>query len=283
MSKNQEYMRPVGLELATQLVDDNTDALIVNGATDLGLKVTKNNELLPKLIDVSDIPKLKEIKVEKDGVYYGAGLNLEDLRQHCKDYFPALYDMLSVFGSRQIRYMGTLGGNIASASPIGDVPPVMMAYDAVYSLVSIEGERNVKARDFVTGYRETRLKPNELIKGAFIPFLKNNRTVKSYKISKRKDLDISTVSAGFQLDLDNKKVQDIALVYGGMAAMTQRAEKAESYLRGKLWERKHVEKAMKLINEDFTPISDARSGAEGRRVMARNLLLKLWNETQYDS
>jgi xanthine dehydrogenase small subunit len=176
--------------------------------------------------------------------------------------------------------MGTLGGNIASASPIGDVPPVLMAYDASLKLVSCQGERDVKARDFVIGYRQTLLNPGEVIHSVFIPFPHKKNHIRSYKISKRKDLDISTVSSGFQVLVDKDKIEDIALVYGGVAAMTKRAEKAESFLLGKDWSRENVEHAMTLIDEDFTPISDARSGAEARKIMARNLLLKFWNDTK---
>jgi len=280
ITEDQYYIQPKKLDNVLALLADDPELLIVSGATDIGLKVTKAKELLPKILDISSVQELKSIRSEHNGVCYGAGLNLEDLRQHCQNYFPALYDMLNVFGSRQIRYMGTLGGNIASASPIGDVPPVLMAYDASLKLVSKQGERDVKARDFVIGYRQTLLKPGEIIHSVFVPFPHKKNHIRSYKISKRKDLDISTVSSGFQVLVDKDKIEDIALVYGGVAAMTKRAEKAESFLLGKDWSRENVEHAMTLIDEDFTPISDARSGAEARKIMARNLLLKFWNDTK---
>ena len=281
-TNKQSYYQPRTLDSALSIMSLNPHARIVNGATDLGLAVTKQKALLESLVDISCVNELKEINIREEGVEYGAGINLEDLRLHCADYFPALQAMLNVFGSRQIRYLGTLGGNIASASPIGDMPPVLMAYEAIYTLVSELGERKVTSREFVTGYRQTVMKENELIKSVFIPFPKNNHHLKSYKISKRKDLDISTVSAGFQLKLKEGLVEDIALIYGGMAAQTKRADNAEAHLRNKAWTRTNVEEAMSLLSKDFTPISDARSGEEGRRLMARNLLLKFWNETQYD-
>ena len=138
----------------------------------------------------------------------------------------------------------------------------------------------MKVVDFITGYRSTALLPDELITAVIIPPTPPNRIVKSYKISKRKDLDISTVSAAFAIELDeNNIVKDILLVYGGMAAMTKNAAKAESFLRNGSWTRETVETAMDLVESEFTPISDARSGKEGRRLMARNLLLKFWAET----
>jgi len=136
-------------------------------------------------------------------------------------------------------------------------------------------------RDFITGYRQTQLKPNEVITYVRIPKLSAHTQIKAYKISRRKDLDISTVSAGFRLDLDSSnRVKKIALIYGGMAAMTQSAAHAEEYLLGKSWTRAVVMKAMPLIDEAFTPISDARANVAGRQVMARNLLLKFWVDTQ---
>ena len=124
-------------------------------------------------------------------------------------------------------------------------------------------------------------KPDELITSVIIPKLMNGARVKSYKVSKRKDLDISTVSAGFRLELNGgSTVHAIKLVYGGMAERTKRAASAEKFLIGKRWERSTIEEAMPLIDTDFTPISDARAGAEMRRVAARNLLLKFWSETK---
>ena len=276
----QYYIQPKNLNVLLDVLADKPDCLIVSGATDIGLKVTKAKENLPKILDISSVQELKSVKLEHHGIWYGSGVNLEDIRVHCQSYLPALHNMLNVFGSRQIRYMGTIGGNIASASPIGDVPPVIMAYDAIIKLVSKEGVREVKAREFVTGYRETLLKPGEIIHSIFIPFPHKKNKIRSYKISKRKDLDISTVSGGFQVLIDKDKIEDIALVYGGVAAMTKRAEKAESYLKGKEWSRENVEHAMVLVDEDFTPISDARSGAQARKIMARNLLMKFWNDTK---
>ena len=277
----QRYFRVTALNEVLGLKENHPNALLLSGATDIGLRVTKSKELLPEIIDLSGISELQQISEDDESVTIGAGVNLEEVRQLSKNNFPAMYDMLSVFGSRQIRYLGTLGGNLGSASPIGDIPPVLMAYDATITLESVDGKREIKALNFITGYRKTQIQTNEIIAQITIPKLHNGTIVKSYKVSKRKDLDISTVSAGFRLDLDeNDHVKDIKLIYGGMAAMTKRAEKAEQFLTGKKWERSTVEEAMNLVDAEFTPISDARSGAEARRVMARNLLLKFWSETK---
>ena len=246
------------------------------------LRVTKNKEILNEIIDLAGIEELKHIKDDGSAIAIGAGVNLEEVKSLSKKTFPALYKMLSVFGSRQIRHLATLGGNLGSASPIGDTIPVLMAYDATVVLESFEGKRKFQLVDFITGYRTTQLKPNEIITSIIIPKLKKGLQVESYKISKRKDLDISTVSGGFRLKLDETNtINDILLAYGGMAAITKRADRTENFLKGERWDRETVQKAMELLNKDFTPLSDARSSAEGRMVMARNLLLKFWTETNF--
>ena len=250
----------------------------MQGATDIGLLVTKQKRILECIIDLSGVAELRAVEQGADGYRFGSGTSLETVKAIAEQHFPALYDMLKVFGSLQIRNLASLGGNLGSASPIGDTPPVLMAYDATIHIQSVDGTRSVKALEFITGYRQTVLKPNELITAIEVPFT-TDATVHSYKISKRKDLDISTVSSGFRLQLVGDAVADLRLVYGGMAAQTLRAAKTEAFLLGKPWNRETVEAAMPLVDEDFTPISDARSSADGRKVMARNLLLKFWADT----
>lgn len=277
---DQLYARPATLTEALHFRALHSAAGIVCGGTDVGLKVTKQKQHLDALLDLSGIDELQFIHTTDTGLSIGAALPLETVFRAVKPHFPALYDMLAVFGSRQIRWRATLGGNIANASPIGDTPPVLMALDASVQLQSIQGTRTMKLTDFITGYRTTALRPDELITQVHIPFTPQGTQVRSYKISKRKDLDISTVSAAFRLRLHpDRTVAELQLIYGGMAAMTKRATLAEDFLLGKPWTRENIEAALPLIDQTFTPISDARSGKEGRRLMARNLLLKFWSDT----
>jgi len=191
--------------------------------------------------------------------------------------YPALHDMLSVFGSLQIRNLATLGGNLGTASPIGDMLPALMAYEGRLVLEGINGKREIPLHAYVTGYRTTVRKPDELITEIIIPKPQPGTVVRSYKISKRKDLDISTVSAGFSRRLDDQgNAASVILAYGGMAGKTARASATEKFLLGKRWERQVVEEAGTYLENDFRPISDARGGAEMRRVAAKNLLLKFW-------
>lgn len=279
-TSQQKYFQPRTLSEAMLLKVDHPKATFITGATDMALRVTKKHELIEEIIDLSATADLKEIIEDDEKVIFGAGVPLNHVLVRVKNDLPALYDMLSVFGSLQIRNLATFGGNLGSASPIGDTLPVLMAYNAKVILESIHGKRKVALDVFVTGYRQTVRLPEEIITAVKIPKLKKGTIVKSYKVSKRKDLDISTVSGGFRLELDaHGEVKDIKLVYGGMAEMTKRAEKTEKFLTGKSWNRENVEAAMHLIDLEFRPISDARAGEEFRRTAARNLLLKFWSET----
>jgi xanthine dehydrogenase small subunit len=276
----QKYHQPKTKEEAFELRSKLPDSILISGATDVGLRVTKRHELLEEIIDLSNIDALKEYSKTGSQIKFGAGMSLENVRQIAKHELPALYETLSVFGSRQIRTLATFGGNLGSGSPIGDTLPTLMAYNAEIKLQSTEGDRIINMNNFILGYRQSERRPNEIITEVSIPKPASGTLVKFYKVSKRKDLDISTVSAGFSICIEKNTVSAITLAYGGMAAVTKRAAKAEAFLLGTEWTRSNVEQAMDLVAADFTPISDARSGAEFRSLAAKNILLKFWNETK---
>jgi xanthine dehydrogenase small subunit len=275
----QRYYRPASLGETISLKHQRPEAIIIGGATDIALRVTKGHELLREIIDLSGVDELKTITQNHYSIEIGAGASLNDILLPIEKIFPALHEMLSVFGSHQIRNLATLGGNLGSASPIGDTLPVLMAYDASVVLESLNGRRVIPLNEYIIGYRKTVRKPDELITSIIIPKLMNGSIVKSYKVSKRKDLDISTVSAGFRLNVIDNQVKSLVLAYGGMAERAKRAANAEQFLTGKQWDRKIVERAMQFIDKDFAPISDARGGAEFRTISAKNLLMKFWLET----
>lgn len=276
----QNYFQPKTVAEALQLKAAFPDAILIGGATDIALRVTKKNELLSALIDLSAIQEIKQFEKKNHAFIIGSGLDLETLKSRTESELPALYNMLLVFGSKQIRLLATMGGNIGSASPIGDTIPVLMAYDATIHLQSINGEREFNINNFITGYRQTKRESTEIITSVSIPVPDKGCIIRSYKVSKRKDLDISTVNAGFRLKLTNTLVDEIILAFGGVAATTVRAIQAENFLKGKTWDRKTVEEASQIICNEFTPISDARSGAAFRKIVAGNLLIKFWNDTR---
>lgn len=275
----QSYFQPHTKAEALALKKKYPEAIVLTGATDVALRVTKRHETLTQIIDLSQVQELKKAVISDYYIKLGAGLSLEQVKRIAEHELPALYDLLAVFGSKQIRELATLGGNIGSSSPISDTLPLLMVYDAEIKLQHETGERRVNMNDYILGYRQTVRKPEELITTVIIPRPQANTQYKFYKVSKRKDLDISTLSAAFSLTLNGNLVENIRMAYGGMAAVTKRVIKAENFLHGKPWDRKYVEEAMEIIGAEFTPISDARSGAEFRTAAAKNLLLKFWSET----
>ena len=281
-TNTQTYFRPSSLDEALAYKHDHPNAFVICGATDVALRVTKKHELIKEILDLSGIDGLKTVEENGKALSIGAGLSLSNIIPAIKKDFPALYEMLEVFGSQQIRNLATLGGNLGTASPIGDTIPVLMAYNAEITLQSTSGTRKVHINDFIKGYRKTDRLADELIISVTLPKLASGIMVRSYKVSKRKDLDISTLSGGFRLQRSahNNVVESIRLAYGGMADHVKRARAAEQFLIGKRWERAVVEQAMPLIEQDFTPISDARGSSEFRILAARNLLLKFWADTE---
>jgi xanthine dehydrogenase small subunit len=217
---------------------------------------------------------------EEEGFYrVGAGLSFEDILVLLDGRCPSFAELMEVFASKQIRNLATLGGNIGSASPIGDTLPLLMAMGASVELISMSKKRIVDLETFVTGYRSTDLQADELIKWVLIPKKDPETKVAFIKASKRKDVDISTVSLGARLRLDeNLQVSDIALLYGGMAQMVRHAVAAEDFLRHKPWTIENIEKAANLIEEAFQPISDARATKEARSIMAGKLLHKFFHQ-----
>ncbi|TNE52836.1 MAG: xanthine dehydrogenase small subunit [Bacteroidetes bacterium] len=277
-TEKQQYFQPKTLEEALDLKVRFPDAYILNGATDIALLVTKRHLLLETCIDLSGIDLLRTIEISGDYLEFGASVSLERMKGVCQESFPAMHDLLAVFGSRQIREMATIGGNIGSSSPISDSLPLLFVSEAEVQLTSSKGSRWVNMNDYITGYRQTVRQPDELITRVRIPKNSDGVVMKFYKVSKRKDLDISTASAAFSLQLEGDQVSNIKMAYGGMAAQCLRVPEAEQYLIGKTWERKEVEAAMQMIAAKFTPLSDARSGAEFRTSVAQKLLLKFWSE-----
>ncbi len=277
----QLYMLPQNLKAALEYRKSYPDAIVVCGATDIALRQTKKGEIIPQLLDLSQIDELKKFTIKDTSLIIGSSLPLEKLKTFIEKLFPALYNILKVFGSLQIRNIATMGGNIGAASPIGDLLPFLFASNALVKLQNLNAQREIPIEAFITGYRKTLLQVDELIVSVEIPLIPENVKLASYKVSKRKDLDISTVCASFRLQLSHDKlVEEIIIAYGGMAEQTVRAKQSETFLTGKSWNRQTVEAALEILYNEFSPISDARSDAEFRKLASRNLLMKFWNESK---
>lgn len=275
----QIYHLPASLKELLQLRTEHPQAILINGSTDAALRVTKNHELLTDIIDLANVRELQEVQQSPDTLRVGSGVTINQLMSLTEKSFPAIYKMCKTFGSKQIRNLATIGGNLGSASPIGDLAPALMAYNARVIVQSLHGQRKIVLDDFITGYRQTTLAEDEIILAIEMESIKPSTLVDAYKISRRYDLDIATVSAGFRVELDAEgKVRQSKLIYGGMAAMTSRTQKTEKFLSGKKWSREIVEEAMLVLKDEFKPISDARAGADFRSIAAGNLLLKFYLE-----
>ena len=281
----QRFWTPEDEATLWDLLDAHPQARFVAGGTDLSLEITKRFEIPPLLISLEGLGGLSRIEPGPDRWRVGATARLSDLEAACADAFPALERMLRFFGARQIKHRATLGGNLCTASPIGDMAPALMALGASALLRSRGGDRLVPLEAFFTGYRQTALKPGEVLAGVEIPVDWRGVDVRSacYKVSKRQELDISTVAAGMWVRLDGQgRVEAARLAFGGMAARTARAAAAEAALLGQIWAEEAVEAACARLSEDFSPIDDHRGSAWYRRTVAANLLRGFLLETRHD-
>ena len=259
------------------------DAKILAGSTDMGLWVTKGLRDLGELIHVGEVAELKRVD-ERDGeLHIGAAASLEDAWRALAAHWPTLEDVWLRFASPPIRNAGTMGGNVANGSPIGDSPPVLMALDAQIVLRKGERTRTMALRDFYVDYMKNRLEPGEFVQGLTVLVPQPGWQVRAHKISKRFDCDISALCAGLAIKLgDDGKVEGVRFAFGGMAAIVRHADKAEAAVLGKPWDQATVDAAKLALAEDFKPLTDMRASADYRLQAARNLLQRFWFETRRD-
>ncbi len=213
----------------------------------------------------------------------GAATPLTHIEKEYKGMFPALDEMLRWFAARQIRNRATLGGNLGTASPIGDLPPVLLALDAELKLASVKGERTVPIAEFFKGYRQTSLEPGEVIVSVRLPKEvrggASKRLSQAYKVGKRGADDISIVAAAFTVDLDNEGyVVHSRLAYGGVAATPMRAVAAEEVLSAQPWNIRTVREVKEVLATTFEPIDDLRGSASYRTRLICNLFEKFFHE-----
>ncbi len=282
-SNEQQFYRPTALTEALQLLQTYPEATLVAGATDLGLEMSWHRRNYPVLISLEGIAELKQIRQTDDYVEIGAAVPLSHIEYLLHGIFPSLDEMLHWFAARQVRNRATLGGNIGTASPIGDLPPVLLALDAMVTLASINGDRTLPLADFFKGYRQTELKQGEIIKAVTIPKVITNGAIKrlsfSYKIGKRGTDDISIVAAAFAIDLDaNQKILHARLAYGGVAATPIRAIAVEQALIGQPWNMETMRSVKPMLHEAFTPLNDLRGSANYRKLLVGNLFEKFFIE-----
>ncbi len=281
-----EYRYAAQIFLAPKTLDDmaeakarHPDAILLSGGTDLGLRVSKERETFPAIISTASVSALKTISDRDGKLTIGGGVTYTQALPYLDRHFPSFATLVRRIGSRQIRNLGTFAGNLANASPIGDSIPCLIALDATITLRSKRGERQVKADDFILGYRKTALESDEFIEAISIPQLKSGTNFTVYKLSKRFDQDISTVIGAFRLRIENGKVAELRVAYGGMAATTSRAKHVEATVTGKAWTADTLKDIDEVLTQDFQPMTDHRGTDAYRRRAAANLVRRLQAES----
>jgi xanthine dehydrogenase small subunit len=275
----RRYFAPRSADALARLLMEYPGATILAGGTDVGLWVTKQLRRLGPIISVGDVADLKRISVNDRWIEIGAAVTYSEALATIEAHYPDIADMMRRLGSEQIRNAGTIGGNIANGSPIGDSPPPLIALGSRLVLRRGDRYRELALEDFFLDYGKQDRQPGEFVVAVRVPVADSRRTLRCYKISKRFDQDISAALGAFALTLMGDEVEDIRICFGGMAPVPKRARQAEAALKGKVWNQDNVEVACWVLSEDYAPISDMRASARYRLRVAQNLLRKFFIET----
>jgi xanthine dehydrogenase small subunit len=268
------------LEQLASLRAERPQARLLAGCTDIGLWVNKMFRDLGDIVYVGEVDELKRIH-EADGVLHiGAGAALEDAWSALAARWPAANEAWLRFAGPPVRHAGTMGGNVANGSPIGDSAPVLIALGASIVLRHGAATREMLLEDFYLDYMKNQLIPGEFVAGLRVPLPVPAQRFRAYKISKRYDCDISALFAGLAIELDGDVVTSARFAFGGMAAIVKRAQGAEAAVIDQPWTEATVQAAMRALDNDFTPLSDLRASADYRRQVARGLLKRLWLQTR---
>ena len=269
------YFQPKRLDLALKARASHPKALIVGGSTDAGLWVTKRHDHYPKIIDVSRVHELLELTESATEISIGAAVPLSRAFECLGRHFPRAKDYFNRYAGLPIRESATLGGNIATGSPIGDSMPLLIALNASISLQSLTEKRRCAIEEFYTGYRKNLLGSDELITDIRIP-INPYSFINAYKLSKRRDDDISIVALAVALTLNDGIISAVRIGVGGMAERPMRALATERILTGQRFSLEAIEIAARCIEKEFSPISDMRATAAYRSQAIGQLLRRVW-------
>ena len=278
-AQHQTFFAPLTLDELLGLRAKYPEAVLLAGGTDLGLRVSKDRERWPVVISTAAVSELKRIEATPDALEIGSAATYSEVLPHLDGHCSSFGALMRRLGSRQIRNLGTLAGNIATASPIGDTLPCLIALDATVRLRSQAGARSLPIEDFITGYRTTALAADEIIERISIPRVAPGVHFSAYKISKRFDQDISTVVAAFRLTREGEEVRDFRAVFGGMASRVQRAAALERAVAARRWRADALADVDALLAEDFRPITDHRGSGAYRLRAAAGLVRRFHLET----
>ena len=271
---------PADVDDLAAVLEESPDATIVAGATDVGLWVTKQMRDIAPAVFIRHLADLHRIEESDDGIRLNACVTYTEAFSALAARYPAMAAFWDRIGGEQVRNMGTVGGNIANGSPIGDSPPPLIVLDAELTLRKGDARRTIPLEDFFIDYGKQDRSPGEFVESVFIPALPEGDRFAVYKISKRRDEDISALCGAFRVTLDgNGTVTAARIAFGGMAATPKRAKTVEAALVGKPFTLETAEAARGSFDADFQPLSDWRATAEYRMLAARNLLSRFVLET----
>ena len=280
----QSFHVPLNLEQLMQVRSAHPGATLLSGGTDIGLWVTKQLRTLGDIIYLNQVAQLQTLAEKNGKLEIGAAVSLDDAYAAlCKHYPQELTEHWRRFASLPIRNAGTLGGNVANGSPIGDSAPWLIALGSEIVLRGKNGQRVMPLEAFYLDYQKKDLRPEEVVEALRVPLPQPGLRFRTYKLAKRFDQDISAVCAAFAIILDGKIARNARIAFGGMAATSRRAPKAESALNGREWNEAALHDATQALAEDYTPLSDMRASSDYRMKAAQNLLRRFWLETRPDA
>jgi xanthine dehydrogenase small subunit len=279
LASGQRWIAPTSEDAFAMALAAIPDATIVAGATDVGLRVTKAHRDLGTILYTGSATDLAHIVRDAHGTSIGAAATLADVFAALDVEFPEFHEAWTRFASVAIRAIGTLGGNVANGSPIGDTMPALIALGARVELRREARVRSLPLEDFYLGYRRTALEPGEFLRVVRVPARPEGMLLRAYKVSKRFDQDISAAFACFAIAVDAGRIVGARVGCGGVAPVPARARRTEAALEGQPFNEATIAVAARVLAEEFTPIDDMRASAEYRRTVLGNLLRRFWHET----
>ena len=274
------FHSPTSLAELAALKADTPAATILAGGTDVGLWVNKQFRDLGDIIYTREVAELNTIAEDVNGLTIGAAVSLNDAYATLKNRYPEMNEMWERFASMPIRNAGTLGGNIANGSPIGDAMPALIVLGSSVTVASAAKSRQLPLEDLYVTYQQKAMQADEVLASVHIPHRSPELRFRNYKLSKRFDSDISTVCAAFAVELDGDNISTCRIAFGGMAATPRRALQTEKRLIGQKWSEPTVRDAMEALLLDYTPLTDMRASAGYRLKTAQNLMYRFFLETR---
>lgn len=271
------YFSPTSLPSALQYLDEHPQAVPIAGGTDLGVQINKHTIKPNEILDLNRVHEINDVDVTSDRIVCGARATWTDLESTCRERVPELFEIISIFGSPQIRNVGTIGGNIINASPIADSLPFLFVMEAELELQSVAGARSVNINDFYLGYKKLDRHPNELLTNVRIPLPSPTEKIQLLKVSRRRDLDISSFTAAIRVALDGDTIESARIAYGAVGPTVLRLPRTEQFLQGQTFTADTMAAAGDIAVEEITPISDVRGSSTYRTQLARNCLLRFYH------